>query len=158
MRKSFLFILSICLLSLTGCAIRSVPLATLAQTNNVKQFTLPSSDKAGLYIYRSSIIGGGLKKDIWVNNQCVGQSNSHIFFYREVPGDQEITITTESEFSPNELKLMVQGGENYFIEQYTKMGVFVYGANVRIMDSEVAKEIIKGLNMGIGNDCTTPTP
>ena len=139
-----------------GCA--SVPLQTPEITASAKEFATPPPDKAGLYIYRSSFVGQALKKDIWIDGECVGQSANDVFFYREVSGDREHTIATESEFSPNELKIMTQSGMNYFIKQYLKMGAFVGGAGLEIIDPETAQEIIVKLNMAVGGDCGSPTP
>ncbi len=38
-----------------------------------------------------------------------------VFFYEEVVGEEEHTVSTESEFSPNDLLLFVENGKNYFI-------------------------------------------
>jgi Protein of unknown function (DUF2846). len=156
MRKVSVLILFSVLCCMTGCA--TVPLQMPEVTANAKEFAPPPPDKAGLYIYRSTFGGQALKKDIWVNGECVGQSANDVFFYREVQGDKEHTIATESEFSPNELKITVQGGMNYFIEQYLKIGLFVGGAGLEIIDPETAKKIIAKLNMAVGGDCDNPTP
>ncbi|MCL1916065.1 MAG: DUF2846 domain-containing protein [Desulfovibrionaceae bacterium] len=156
MRKFFMFVILVVLFGMSGCA--TVPLADPELSAIAKEFTQPPSDKAGLYIYRSTFAGQALKKDIWVNGICVGQSANDVFFYREVPGNIEHTIATESEFSPNELKIVGQGGVNYFIEQYIKIGLFVSGADLRIIDPETAKGTITKLNMAIGGDCSKPTP
>ncbi|CAK7071633.1 MAG: hypothetical protein DELT_01920 [Desulfovibrio sp.] len=156
MRNFFFLALFAVLLCMPGCA--SVPLATPEMSSSAKEFAPPSANMAGLYIYRSSFGGQALKKDIWVNGECVGQSANDVFFYREVPGDTEHTIATESEFSANELKVMVQSGMNYFIRQYIKMGFFVGGAGLEVIDPETAKEIIAKLDMAVGGDCTSPIP
>lgn len=156
MRKLSIFTLVIAFFCIQGCA--SVPLQSPEITASAKEFNPPPSDKAGLYIYRSTFGGQALKKDIWINGECVGQSANDVFFYREVPGDAEYTLATESEFSPNELKIMVQSGINYFVEQSIKFGVFVGGADLKMIDPETAKKIIAKLNMAIGGDCDSPTP
>ena len=156
MRKISMLILFGALCCMLGCA--SVPLQAPEVTARAQEFAPPPSGKAGLYIYRSSFVGQALKKDIWINGECVGQSANDVFFYREVPGDKEHTISTESEFSPNELKITAQSGMNYFIEQSLKMGVFVGGAGLEIIDPDIAKKTIIKLNMAVGGDCGAPTP
>lgn len=42
--------------ALGGCA--SVPMESTEASNEAKQFSLPSKDKSGLYIYRDSFVGG----------------------------------------------------------------------------------------------------
>jgi hypothetical protein len=127
-------------------------------TARAKEFAPPPSDKAGLYIYRDSFVGQALKKDIWVNGECVGESAKNVFFYHLVPGGREHTISTESEFSPNELKIMTQKGLNYFIRQYIKLGVFVGGADLEVVDPETAKKAIAKLKLAVSGICSKPSP
>lgn len=141
---------------MSGCA--SVPLQSPELSADAKQFVSPPPDKSGLYIYRSSFGGQALKKDVWVDGICVGQTANDVFFYHEVSGDSEHTIATESEFSPNELKITTLGGTNYFIEQDMKLGVFVGGADLILIEPEAAKKIIAGLDMAVAGDCDSLTP
>ncbi len=103
---------------LGGCA--SVPMESMKKSNEAKQFNPPSNDNAGLYIYRDSFVGQALKKDIWIDGNCIGESAPDTFFYEEVTGDKEHKISTESEFSPNDLIVKTEVGKNYFIEQFIK--------------------------------------
>ena len=135
----------------TGCA--SVPMESSEASAKAKRFAPPSQGQAGLYIYRTSGVGGALKKDIMVDGKCIGESAPNVFFYEEVKGDQEHTIATESEFSPNEIKLAVASGINYFIRQYIKMGVFVGGANLEVVEEAQGKEAVQGLEMAKKGTC-----
>ncbi|MBK7728742.1 MAG: DUF2846 domain-containing protein [Gammaproteobacteria bacterium] len=121
----------------SGCA--SVPMESAEISDTAKQFKPPSTGNAGLYLYRSGSFGGALKKDIWIDGKCVGESAPNVFFYKEVQGDVEHKISTESEFSPNDLLVRTESGKNYFIRQYIKMGVFVGGAGVELVDDEKGK-------------------
>ncbi len=136
---------------LTGCA--SVPMESKETSDKAKAFATPSQGLAGLYIYRTAGVGGALKKDILVDGKCVGESAPNVFFYEQVKGGQEHTITTESEFSPNEIKLAVADGINYFIRQYIKMGVFVGGADLEVVSEADGKEAVKGLEMAKNGTC-----
>jgi len=156
MRKFSMLVVLGAMFCLSACA--SVPLRSPAETAKAKEFAPPPPDKAGLYIYRNSFVGKALKKDIWVNGECVGESADNVFFYYLVPGDREHTIVTESEFSPNTLKIMVQRGTNYFIRQYIKPGVFVGGANFQLVDPETGKKAIAKLNMAVSGICSKPAP
>ncbi len=140
----------------SGCA--TVPLEAPEVSAKAKEFATPPADKAGLYIYRSSFVGQSLKKDIWVDGICVGQSANNIFFYHEVSGDKEHTIATESEFSPNGLKITTRGSTNYFIEQDINMGLFVGGADLELIDPEIAKKDIVKLDMALSGKCSTAAP
>ena len=137
---------------LAGCA--TVPMESKEKTNMVKMFNPPSEGNAGLYIYRYGSFGGALKKDVWVDGKCIGETAPNIFFYEEVTGNQEHKISTESEFSPNDLLIKTEGGKNYFIKQYIKMGVFVGGAGVELVDEEKGKEEVQKLKLAQKGSCS----
>lgn len=137
---------------LTGCA--SVNMATNEESAAAKQFVAPGANNAGLYVYRNSFVGGALKKDIFVDGKCLGESAPDIFFYTEVAGGKSVKVSTESEFSPNELMLNVDSGKNYFVRQYIKMGVFVGGAGVEQVSEEQGKTDIAKLKMAKPGHCS----
>ena len=139
---------------LAGCA--SVPMESDQTAQKAKEFNPPAEGNAGLYIYRDSSMGSALKKDIWVDSECVGESAPKVFFYREVKGDEEHTISTESEFSPNDLVLTTESGKHYFIKQYIQLGLVVGGANLKLMDEADGKEDIMDLDMAIQGTCSGP--
>jgi len=137
---------------LAGCA--TVPMESKEQTNMAKMFNPPSEGSAGLYIYRSGSFGGALKKDVWVDGKCIGETAPNTFFYEEVSGNQEHKISTESEFSPNDLLVKTDGGKNYFVKQYIKMGLFVGGAGLELVDEEKGKEAVQELTMAKKGTCS----
>ncbi len=65
-----------------------------------------------------------------------------MFFYEVVKGGEEHKLSTESEFSPNDLMVKTESGEDYFIKQYIKMGVFVGGANLKLVDEHEGKTAV----------------
>ena len=135
-----------------GCA--SVPLET-AQINKVaKQFDPPSDGKAGLYIYRNTFYGGAAHTDVMVDGYCIGSSAPYVFFYEEVEGDKSHKVSTESEFSPNDLIVKVKSGMHYFIRQYIKFGVFVGGAGLELVDEEKGKKEVSELDMATKGTCS----
>lgn len=149
MRK---LILGIALLALlTGCA--SVKMEDKAASERAKQFAQPSAGRAGLYVYRDSALGGALKKSIWVDGKCVGESAPNVFFFTEVaPGNRK--VSTESEFSPNDLALAVEAGKNYFVRQFIKMGVFVGGAGLESVPEEQGRSAVAKLELAAGGTCS----
>jgi hypothetical protein len=137
---------------LSGCA--TVPLESTEKSDMAKKFNPPSSGNAGLYIYRSGSFGGALKKDIWVDGKCIGESAPNIFFYEEVPGGKEHKISTESEFSPNDFLITTASGKNYFVQQFIKIGVFVGGARLELVDENTGKEEVAKLKMAVKGNCS----
>jgi uncharacterized protein YlaN (UPF0358 family) len=120
-----------------------------------KQYNSPSEGKAGLYVYRSGSFGAALKKDVWLNGNCVGETAPNMFFYEEIEGNTEHKVSTESEFSANDLLVKTESGKNYFVSQYIKMGVFVGGAGVELIDEEKGKKQVSKLDMAIKGKCSS---
>ena len=139
-------------LAMTGCA--SVPMEGMEETSIAKKFNPPVEGSSGLYIYRPSSLGGALKKDIWVDGKCIGESAPYVFFYEEVEGDKSHKVSTESEFSPNDLIVKVKSGMHYFIRQYIKLGVFVGGAALELVDEEKGKKEVSELDMATKGTCS----
>jgi hypothetical protein len=136
----------------TGCA--SVSMATKEESAKAKQFNSPGASNAGLYVYRNSFVGKALKKDIWIDGKCLGESAPDVFFYTEVEGGKSLKISTESEFSPNDLNLNVDSGKNYFVRQYIKMGAFVGGAGVEQVSEPQGKTDVAQLEMAKPGNCS----
>jgi hypothetical protein len=137
----------------TGCT--SVPMESKEKSELAKQYNSPSEGKAGLYVYRSGSFGGALKKDVWLNGKCVGETAPNMFFYEEIEGNAEHKVSTESEFSSNDLLVKTESGKNYFISQYIKMGVFVGGAGVELVDETKGKKQVSKLDMAIKGKCSS---
>lgn len=139
-------------ISLVGCS--SVPMQSQEATEQAKQVSVPSEGKSGVYIYRSGYLGAALKKDIWLDGKCIGESAPNTFFYEEVEGNKEHKLSTESEFSPNDLMVYMEAGKNYFIEQFIKLGVFVGGAGLEQVDEEKGKKEIQELGLAVKGNCS----
>jgi hypothetical protein len=137
---------------ISGCA--SVPMESKEASTRAKSFNPPSTGNAGLYIYRDSFVGKALKKDVWVDGKCLGETAPDTFFYDEVLGGQEHKISTESEFSPNDLSINTAAGKNYFVRQYIKLGVFVGGAGLEVIDEAEAKKAIASLDLAKPGTCS----
>ena len=139
-----------------GCA--SVPKADLGSASQTKQLTAPTDGNARIYVYRSNnIVGGAIKKDIWIDGECLGESARGVFFYKDVQGNREHVISTESEFSPNHLKLQTESGQQYYIQQYIKPGVLVGGANLKQVDSSVGEKAVSEYQLAQSGKCSKPT-
>ncbi|NOU20518.1 MAG: DUF2846 domain-containing protein [Methyloglobulus sp.] len=145
-------IIAVLALLFSGCA--SVPMESETVSAQAKSFSSPADGNAGLYIYRSSGLGTAIKKDIWVDGNCIGETAPNMFFYAEVKGNAEHKISTESEFSANDLLLNAESGKHYFIKQYMKPGVFVGGAGLETVDEKEGKADIAELGMAKKGICS----
>lgn len=139
-------------LTLTGCA--SVNMAAKEESDKAKQFAAPSMGNSGLYVYRNSVVGQALKKDIWVDGKCLGESASNVFFYTQVEGGKKHRIETESEFSPNALEVFMEAGKNYFVRQFIKIGVLVGGADLEQIAEEQGKADVAKLSLAQAGTCS----
>lgn len=141
-------------LVVSGCA--TVDMAPQSSSSKSKEFNAPSQGTAGLYIYRDSWMGKILKKDLWINGKCLGESAPDVFFYTEVEGGKSHKIETESEFSPNAMDLRVEPGQKYFIRQYIKVGLVVEGAGLEKVSEAQGRAAIAKLNMAQTGTCSRP--
>lgn len=151
MNKKLVMVICASLLSV-GCA--TVPMENAEMSDKAKSFVPPSDGTAALYIYRSGIFGSALKKDVWVDGRCIGETAPNTFFHEEVKGGMEHKVSTESEFSPNDLLVRTESGRNYFVRQYIKLGVFVGGAGLELVDEEQGKADVSKLQMAIKGNCS----
>ena len=137
----------------TGCA--SVKMEPKETSDRAKQFAPPESGKSSLYVYRDSVVGQALKKDLWIDGKCIGESAANVFFHTEVtPGNH--TLSTESEFSPNDVSILVEAGKNYFYRQFIKIGLMVGGADLESVPEEQAKAAIAKLELATPGSCSKP--
>jgi len=153
MKKFFTLAIMAVFLVLTGCA--KVPTVSMIEEVKAKEFNPPPAGKAGLYLLRPGYFGVLLKKDMYVDKQCVGETKVGIFFHTTVDGNQTHMVSTESEFSPNDIDVYMEEGKNYFVEQYVRMGVFVGGAGLYTIPEKEGKEKIREMTMGVPGICDT---
>lgn len=137
---------------MSGCA--SVPMADKGKFDEAKSFPTPEAGTAGVYVFRNSGIGQALKKNVMIDGECLGETANKVFFYTKVPGDREHTFSTESEFSPNDLKLTTESGRNYFIRQSIKMGVFVGGAKLEAVPEAEGRRQVAALKLAEQGKCS----
>jgi hypothetical protein len=131
---------------LTGCA--SVPMEAPEADAALKTFSAPPADQAGLYIYRDSFAGQGLKKTVTVDGKAIGETANRVYFHQLVsPGTH--TVGTESEFSDNVINLVAVGGKNYYIRQSIKMGVFVGGASLKVVPEAVGQAHLQKCELAV---------
>ncbi|EOX3981157.1 DUF2846 domain-containing protein [Vibrio alginolyticus] len=150
--KNKVILCSALLLGLSGCA--SVPTVDSTVSNQAKSFEAPQEGNSGIYVYREdTFVGAALKKYVYVDGECIGETAPGIFFYHEVEGNKEHQVSTESEFSENHLTIYTEEGRNYFVNQYIKMGVFVGGAGVELVDENKGKAEVLKVDMAVKGKC-----
>ena len=136
---------------LGGCV--SVP--TYSDTEKVQ--ALESQPKDGfsrIYVYRDNTpFGAALRKDIAIDGKCLGQSSMGVFFFRDVTGNCEHEVSTQSEFSPNSLTLYTEANKKYYLRQYMKLGVFVGGANLEVISEEEALKDLEKCKLAVPGTC-----
>jgi hypothetical protein len=136
MKKIIILTFSVAVL-LFGCA--SVKMASKEEDTTLKNFSLPPVDKAGLYIYRNSFLGQAMTKEVYVDSVFIGKTANGVYFYIELsPGAH--SISTQSEFSENSIIFDAEGGKNYFAEQFIKVGFFIGGAGIEMVDEQVGMQ------------------
>lgn len=142
-------LLSITLLAtslLLGGCVSTVPMASKEQDAALKSFAPPSEDKSRIYIYRNNWMGFLLKRGVYVDGERIGESAKGVYFYKEVaPGAHK--VGTESEFSNNEIDVETEGGKNYFVRQYVRMGLFFGGANVWSVSEERGRRAVQSCRL-----------
>ena len=150
--KKLLLMTVIATVFLSGCA--SVPTESSQATAAAKEFKLPATTNAGIYVYRNnSHFGAALKKSVWIDGKCLGETAKGVFFYQEVEGNKEHTISTESEFSQNALVIYLESKKLYFIQQFIKLGVFVHGAGLEKIDTKEGMREVSKLNLAQKGIC-----
>jgi protein involved in sex pheromone biosynthesis len=143
-KKTIIAAVLIAVSILSGCA--SVPMAPMEQDIAAKKFIKPTGEKAGLYVFRDTFVGQALKKTVSLDGAVIGETANKVFFYKEItPGSH--TLSTESEFSDNSIDFQAEKENNYFAEQYIKMGVFVGGAGIQMVSEEDGKKGVLGCQL-----------
>ena len=139
---------------LTGCT-ASVPTYSTEVANQSKEFISPTNEKAGIYVYRrAGYFGRAIKKDIYVDGVCLGETAPGVFFYTEVEGDKTHSVATEGAFTPNEVEVYTESGKLYFFEQEMKFGILVASASINQVDERTGKEEVTRCQQAIPGTCS----
>jgi hypothetical protein len=133
-----------------GCA--SVQVQDEAAEKYTKEYNAPPSGWSGLYIYRKCFQGGyALKKSLYVDGEYIGETADCTYFYRLVtPGEH--TLQTESEFSENHINVDFIEGQNHFVKQRIKFGIFVGGARLDVTDFDEAELSMRDASLAENQD------
>ena len=140
-------------ISLTSCA--SVDMVSNSQDVQSKKFENPPLDKAGLYIYRNSLIAPIVKIKISLDGVIIGETANKVYFYKEISLGHH-KLSTESEFSDNSLEFNARGGKNYFARQDIKIGVLSAAVDIiMVIEKEGKKQVRQCKQVKINNKLNT---
>ncbi|WP_432239394.1 DUF2846 domain-containing protein [Herbaspirillum robiniae] len=121
--------------SLVGCA--SVPMGDPQQDAALKTFAAPQG-KSGVYIYRNESMGAGVKMDVSVDGQPVGQTAAKTYLYKELaPGKHVITSAAEN---TDTLEIETQPGVLAYVWQEVKMGVLYARNKLHLVSEDEGKK------------------
>jgi hypothetical protein len=131
------------------------------ESMKAKEFNPPAQGNAGVYIFRNTSRAIFLKKDIWIDGECIGESAPNVFFYTQVAGGKTYQIETESLFSSNTLDVTLESGKNYFIQQLiVTVDLAIVGllgvAELEQVSEEEGKELVTWLEMAKPGNCSAP--
>jgi Protein of unknown function (DUF2846) len=137
---------AVCMLAvatLGGCA--SVPMADADADTKAKTFVAPSSGQANIYVYRNETFGAAIKMPLLLDNQSIGDTGPHTYAFRQVaPGKHTIVSKTEKDVT---LDLDVQAGNNYYVWQEVKMGMFAARSALHLVDEQTGEAGVKQCKM-----------
>lgn len=145
--KLFVYIVTtFAVLQLTGCA--SVPMASMDQDSKAKEFTVPK-DRASLYIYRNENFGGAIPMTVSVNDRILGQSAAKTYFKLNLgPGLYNVASTTEN---TSTLPITISAGNNYFVWQEVKMGVWMARSELHQVDEQTGRAGVLESKLAVSN-------
>jgi hypothetical protein len=133
--KTLLELLMILIVS--GCA--SVPMGSLEDDVKAKNFT-PPSGKASIYIYRNENLGGAIPMTVAVNGRTLGQTAAMTFFRLDIPSGK-YNVESHAE-NVSTLSLTTEAGNNYYIWQEVKMGMWMARSLLQQVNETTGKEAV----------------
>jgi len=135
-KKLFIISAFVSTILISGCA--SVPMAANNQDIVMKAFKQPRADKSGLYIFRDTFRGQGMKKTIYIDGVAYAETANKVYIYVQLsPGKH--TISTETDFRNHSISFEAEGGVNYFAEQFIVMTLTQGIAGVKMVGETAGK-------------------
>lgn len=137
-----------------GCV--SVPMATAEQDRSAKEFrTTPG--KANLYVFRDESFGAGVKMGLQLDGRVLGDTGAKTFHLTTVsPGPHVLISKAEND---EKLQFTAEPGQNVYVWQEVKMGVFMARTRLEQMREADAKPRIMECSLAANElDATPPAP
>ncbi len=136
MKIALLFLLV--LLSQMGQA-QSIKLSR-KQNDSIAKSQTPSPGKSIVYIIRQGLFGGAIEMRLDCDSFFVGRINSNTYLYTIVDsGDHVFKAQAENNFN---LKVHLDGGKVYYLEQQAKMGIMLARVRLKILSPEAGSKYL----------------
>lgn len=104
----------------------------------------PVEGKAALVVGRTTIFGGGINFENYLNKTFIGTTKGRSFFITSVdPGDHYITAHGENYAS---MLIRFEAGKTYYVQNEVRMGAFMARAKVELVDAQ-------HMHNDMGGDC-----
>lgn len=134
MSRFFLAPLLLSITVLAGCA--SVPMASLEKDAAAKTYQVQPG-KSNIYVYRNENLGGAIKLTLLMDGKLVGDTGPKTYYLLEVePGRHTLISKAENDSS---LELNTEQGQNYFVWQEVKMGLWQPRSLLQQVDETTGK-------------------
>lgn len=106
-----------------------------------KQWGQVQHDKALVYIIRPAFIGFAVKFWAYADDQFLGVTNGKNYTYAYVtPGEHVFWSRAEN---VNALKLNVQAGKTYYLQQHVRAGAIKATVDLELLDESEAKRLLE---------------
>ena len=105
------------------------------------------ADKALIYVLRPTMIGFGIQSKLAVDGEWKGVNRGKTYFYLMVePGERFFCSQAENQ---DYLKLTVEAGKTYYLQQKVEMGFFKARTNLVMMTAEEGVKKLKDVNLSV---------
>ena len=118
-------------------------------TTDKKQHPTPEApeDKALIYVLRPTIIGYKINSKLAVDGEWKGVNRGKTYFFFTVePGERYFCSESENQ---DYLKLNVEAGKTYYLQQKVEMGMWKARTNLVVMTEEEGKKKLKDVHLSI---------
>lgn len=114
-----------------------------------KQHPTPEApeDKALIYVLRPTFIGMKIHSKLAVDGEWKGVNRGKTYFFFTVePGERYFCSESENQ---DYLKLTVEAGKTYYLQQKVEMGLWKARTNLVVMTEEKGKEKLKDVHLSV---------
>lgn len=146
-------VVSLAVIALLASACASVPMASPEADRAAKEFK-PSPGKANLYVFRDESYGGAVKMSVLLDSRILGDTVMHTFLFTQVePGRHTLVSKTENDAV---LQVDAQPGQNVFVWQEVKMGVWAARSQLLLVPETEARARVEQCSLAITEPAALP--